>query len=93
MRLHELAIKTPVKVVHVTADSLRKLALAWVRIFWRLGIVPKIVATAGEVFALYWVSRYLPVSPADQRLVIDYGAVLLCLFTVFAIVLSPNGRR
>ena len=65
----------------------------WLRWFWSLSVVGKLVLTAVEIVALYLVALRLPLNPARQHELVEIGALGLMFLFVFGVLFGSIRTR
>lgn len=63
-----------------------KVAITWLRWFWSLSVVGKLLLTAVEIVVLYLVALRLPLNPSRQHELVEIGALVLAFFCVFGVL-------
>jgi hypothetical protein len=63
---------------------------AWLAWFWHLSTVSKIVATVGEVIAIYLICSQLHMSRAEQHSIVSVVGLVLFLFLIPAILFGRS---
>lgn len=64
----------------------------WLVWSWHLGSTSKIAVAVGEIVALWFTTRYLPLDVATQHAIATDGAIVLGLLLVFGIAFSRPRR-
>jgi hypothetical protein len=63
-----------------------KFLKAWLAWFWHLSTVPKIVATLGEVIAVYLICSQIHMSGAERHSIVSAVGLVLFMFLIPAIL-------
>jgi Na+/glutamate symporter len=86
------AVGAVTKAVGKVPQWLGKAIKAWLRWFWHLGAVPKIVVTVVEVIVLYVVCDRLPIAEASRRAITGLGGVGLFFLLIVALLFGRTAR-
>lgn len=65
---------------------------AWLRWFWRLGRVSKIVATAVEIVLVWLATSRLPIDERTARNLVEATSLLLAFLLIAGLVFAPTRR-